>query len=97
MLLDAQWRLQADRFAAIDERIALTIQNDRETLDLVLAGESNKSIASKLLLTQRAVEMRRASLMRKLRVNSLAELIDLAVKHRTLFELRVAVEHRVLH
>jgi FixJ family two-component response regulator len=94
--LDAQWRKQEIQFSAIDERIARLSPTDRETLELVLVGKSNKAIASKLLLTQRAVEMRRASLLRKLQVSCIAELIDLAVTHRILSALRFATEQRIL-
>jgi FixJ family two-component response regulator len=94
--LDAQWRQRDAQFAAIDERIAQLSETDRETLDMVLAGKSNKAMASKLFLTQRAVEMRRASLLRKLQVSCMAELIDLAVTHRILSELRFAGEQRML-
>ena len=63
---------------------------ERETLDLVLAGESNRLMAEKLFLTERAIEMRRSSIMKKLEVHSLAELLDLAVSHRIRNELRQA-------
>jgi FixJ family two-component response regulator len=81
---------------APEARIARLSPTDRETLELVLAGESNKAMASRLLLTQCAVEMRRALLLRKLQVGSVAELIDLAVTHRVLSELRFAAEQRML-
>jgi FixJ family two-component response regulator len=96
LTLDAQWRQRDAQFAAIDERIAQLSKTDRETLDMVMAGKSNKAMASKLLLTQRAVEMRRASLLRKLQVSCVAELIDLAVTHRIHSELRFAAEQRML-
>jgi DNA-binding NarL/FixJ family response regulator len=47
-------------------------------------------MAEKLFLTERAVEMRRSSIMKKLEVRSLAELLDLAVSHRIRNELRQA-------
>lgn len=90
LALDAQWRHRDAQFAAIDERISRLTEREQQTLELVLTGESNKSMATKLLLTERAVEMRRSSIMRKLEVNSLAELLDLAVTHRILDELRRA-------
>ena len=90
LALDAQWRERDAQFAAIEERIRRLTDREQETLELVLAGESNKSMATKLLLTERAVEMRRSSIMKKLEVHSLAELLDLAVTHRILDELRQA-------
>ena len=94
--LDEQWRQQEDDFATIERRIGRLSERDRETLDLIIAGESNKAMAARLLLTERAVEMRRAALMRKLQVRSLAELLDLAVTHRVLSDLRAAAEQRLI-
>jgi FixJ family two-component response regulator len=91
--LDAQWRRRDNEFASLDDRIKRLNSRERETLSLILAGESNKIIASHLFLSQRAVEMRRASIMRKLGVESLAELLDLALTHRILSEIRTAELH----
>lgn len=88
--LDAAWRKKDADFAALDARIGRLNERDRETLELLLDGLSNKAMAAKLFLSERAVEMRRASIMRKLEVESLAELLDLALTHRILRELRAA-------
>lgn len=88
--LDAQWRQREAEFAALDERIGRLNERDQETLQLLLDGLPNKVIAARLFLSERAVELRRASLMKKLEVESLAELLDLAVSHRILRELREA-------
>jgi len=90
--LDAEWRRRDAEFAAVEERIRRLNERDRETLELVLAGESNKGMAAKLYITERAVEMRRSAIMRKLEVQSLAQLLDLAVTHRILDELRQAAQ-----
>jgi FixJ family two-component response regulator len=90
MALDLLWRKGESEFAAISERIAKLTSRDRETLELILSGEPNKAIAAKLALTERAVEMRRAGIMRKLQVRSLAELLDLTISHRILSDLRSA-------
>jgi FixJ family two-component response regulator len=85
--LDAQWRSQDAKFAALAARIAVLNERDRETLQMIQAGESNKAMAAKLFISERAVEMRRSSLMKKLQVSSVAELIDLTSTHRILAEL----------
>jgi FixJ family two-component response regulator len=85
--LDAEWRSQDAAFAALAERIAVLNERDRETLKMIQAGESNKAMAAKLFISERAVEMRRSSLMKKLQVSSVAELIDLTSTHRILAEL----------
>jgi FixJ family two-component response regulator len=53
---------------------------EREVLSLIQEGKSNKEIAARLEVTPRAVEMRRASLMRKLEVHSLHDLLRLALR-----------------
>jgi hypothetical protein len=45
-------------------------------------------MAAKLLLAERAIEMRRSAIKRKLKVNSIAELLDLAITHRVQANLR---------
>lgn len=85
--LDAAWRRREQEFNAAAERIARLNARDRETLDLILRGASNKVMAARLFISERAVEMRRARIMRKVQVESLAELVDLAVTHRLLAEI----------
>lgn len=50
---------------------AVAPERQRETLCLIQAGETNESMAAKLQLTERAIEMRRSAIMRKLQVGSL--------------------------
>src|SRR5262245_9085494 len=73
--LDAKWRQEDARYATIADRIGLLSDRDRETRTLIQAGKSNKSIAASLFLMERAVEMRRSTIMRKLQVRSVAELL----------------------
>jgi FixJ family two-component response regulator len=67
-----------------DARLRMQEATDKEleVLDLVMAGRKNKDIAESLGITVRAVEDRRIRLMKKLRVESLAELVELAVIFR---------------
>src|SRR6478752_1131833 len=95
--LDAQWRRREADFAALKERVERLSERDRETLNLILAGESNKTMAAKLFISQRAVEMRRAAIMRKLDVRSLAELLDLTITYQILSELRSATGSQYPH
>ena len=93
--LDAEWRASDAHFEDIDERVAQLSKRERATLAMIQAGESNKSMAIKLDLTERAVEMRRSAIMRKVQVSSVAELIDLATTHRILAELRDAAKGQI--
>lgn len=60
-------------------RMASLTGKEREVLALIQEGRANKEIAALLELTPRAIEMRRASLMRKLGAGSLPELLRLTL------------------
>ena len=92
--LDAESRQQNAHYAAISHRIELLSARERETLALIQAGESNKSMAARLFLSERAVEMRRSTIMKKLQVRSVAELLELATTHRILTEQRHSMHER---
>lgn len=87
LALDDEWRRRAAEFQAFDRRMARLHPRERQTLELILAGVPNKAMAGRLDISERAVEMRRAAIMRKLEVRSLAELLELAVSHRILGEI----------
>ena len=53
---------------------------EREVLHLVAGGNTNSRIASRLSISRRTVEVYRANIMRKLRLNSQAELIRYAIR-----------------
>jgi FixJ family two-component response regulator len=97
LALDAQWRRHDAEFAALSERIQRLTLREQETLKLIQAGETNKAIAARLSITERAVEMRRSAIMRKLQVRSVAEVIDISTTHRVLADLRRAAAERLAH
>ncbi len=66
-------RHQADRAAR--ERYAQLSEREREVLDLIVAGLTNKEIGRALDLSPRTVETHRANLFTKLQAESLALLI----------------------
>ena len=55
---------------------------EREIVQLLAEGRSNKEIARDLALSVKTVETRRGSVVRKLGVSSLAELVRWAVRNR---------------
>jgi FixJ family two-component response regulator len=65
----------------LEARFQRLTDKEREVLELIKDGRPNKEIASRLRITPRAVELRRSSLMRKLGVRSLIELLRLTVVH----------------
>lgn len=78
--LDTERRQSYLRRSALLERFALLSKPERQVLDLVLAGYPNKRIASALEVSQRAVEDRRARVMQKLNVDTLPDLVRLAIE-----------------
>ncbi len=86
--IDSVWRQRDAQFVEVQAGMGSLTPREGETLSLIMAGIPNKSIAARLNLTERAVEMRRARIMKKLHVRSIAELVDVAVTHRVLSELR---------
>ena len=57
------------------DRLAALTSREREVLDLIVRGQTNKQIAAQLHQTLRAIEDRRARLMRRVGATSLAELL----------------------
>jgi FixJ family two-component response regulator len=68
----SQQRDAANRFNALTDR-------ERQTVELVTDGSSNKSIASDLGISERTVEVHRSSAMKKLGVRTLAQLVRLRI------------------
>ena len=60
-------------------RMERATRKEREVLDLILQGLKNKEIGAELGITVRAVEDRRFRLMKKVGVESVAELVALAM------------------
>ena len=52
--------------------------DEKQVLELTAAGKPDKAIALKLDLSLRTIQLRRASVMRKMHVHNRAELIRLA-------------------
>lgn len=63
------------------ERLAKLTAREREVLELVVTGKSNKLMAAELQVSIKTVEAHRAKIMSKLQVHSLAELVNLALTH----------------
>jgi FixJ family two-component response regulator len=82
-LRDDSARLEREAAAqSVRARLASLTEKEREVLALISEGLANKEIAARLDRTLRAVELRRASLMRKLGAGSLPELLRLTLGQR---------------
>jgi two-component system response regulator FixJ len=62
------------------ERIAQLTTREREILEGLLGGESNKQLAARIGISLRTVEMHRSNMMDRLEVASLAEALALALE-----------------
>ncbi len=72
---DALHRQQAAQRSKVIERLQGLAPGEHAVLELLVEGKSNKTIAGDLGLSVRTIEVRRAKLMKKMKADSLAELI----------------------
>lgn len=77
--VDEQNRRRKNRRADVEERFSHLTPGEQDVLTLILEGKLNKEIASQLNLSIRTVEDRRARLMKKMQVESVAQLVQLAL------------------
>jgi FixJ family two-component response regulator len=60
-------------------RLSRLTQRERDVFERLIVGDANKSIASRLSISARTVEIHRARVMEKLQAKSLPELVRLAL------------------
>ena len=72
---DAELRALKARYARLTSR-------EREVLDLVVMGKSNKEVANELGISEVTVKAHRGSMMQKMGAGSLAELVNQAARLR---------------
>jgi two-component system, LuxR family, response regulator FixJ len=80
MALLAAREEQGQRRRRAHERVDLLTVREREVLQALLNGHSNKTIAKNLGISLRTVEMHRGNMMDRLEVGSLAEALTLAIE-----------------
>ncbi|MHC4427834.1 MAG: response regulator transcription factor [Planctomycetota bacterium] len=78
---DATIREARSRRADAEVLAASLTPRQREVMQLIVTGHLTKEIAVRLDVSARTVEVHRASVMRKMKADSLAELVALAVRH----------------
>jgi len=83
LVRSALQRTPAKPKAAIDPELLSHLQRltprEREVLDHLVAGQSNKEVGRALGISPRTVEIHRARLMEKMRADSLADLVRMAL------------------
>lgn len=78
--LDLRVRRQRQEHQDIQLRIQLLTQREREVMDRLVAGKSNKNIAFDLGISQKTVDFHRANILDKIGVSSVVELVRLTQK-----------------
>ena len=79
LTLSSQTRDQAELTQAAESRLATLTGRERQVLEHLVAGRSNKVIAYELDISPRTVEIHRAHLMEKMQAKSLSELVRIAL------------------
>jgi two-component system response regulator FixJ len=67
------------RSMRIRRRIDSLTGRERQVLDLIIDGSSNKQVAARLAISPRTVEIYRANVMSKMRADSLSELVRMTL------------------
>jgi two-component system, LuxR family, response regulator FixJ len=75
--LDAQMRRRRKDRQGIQSRLELLTSREREVLDHLLTGKTNKNTAYELGISQKTVDFHRANILDKVGVGSLVELLCL--------------------
>lgn len=73
--LQARTQHEMSRRVQIEERLARLTPREREVMDLLVAGHTNKTIGQFLSVSPRTVETHRARVMEKMHVDSLQDLV----------------------
>ncbi len=76
---DAQMREEEERRVGVLARLVLLTPREREVMEMVVAGETNKVIAKHLSVSSKTVEAHRAHLMAKMQADNTAELVRIAI------------------
>ena len=79
MQRDAAMRATRSSIDAFKVRLATLTQREREVMDYVVAGQTNREVAEILGISVKTVEAHRSRLMEKLDVDSVAALVQNAV------------------
>ena len=77
---DREGRKERTELAALREGLSQLTQRERQVMALVVAGLLNKQIAMRLGTSEKTVKIHRSQVMRKMRADSLAELVKMSQK-----------------
>jgi FixJ family two-component response regulator len=74
---DTRWQRHTARSAEVAARLERLSARQREVLDLLVAGKHSKQIAAELGIGEKTVAKHRASVIEKMQVDSVVELVHL--------------------
>jgi FixJ family two-component response regulator len=77
---DARMRRRRQEMCDVQSRIKLLTPREREIMDLLIQGKTNKAIAYQLGISQKTVDFHRANILQKVEVASVVELVRLMQK-----------------
>jgi two-component system, LuxR family, response regulator FixJ len=75
---NAQMRQEQSERRRVQARVQLLTPREREVLERVVAGKTNKEIAAEFGITEKTIKVHRARVMEKMQADSLAQLVVLA-------------------
>jgi len=76
--VDGQVRSAAAQREQLSERFARLTPRERQVMELVVAGRTNRSIAGEFGVSEKTVEIHRGQVMSKMQAGNLAELVRIA-------------------
>jgi len=71
-------RKQVER-GAVSKRLSSLTPRERQVLELVVSGETNKNIATQLGISRKTLDIHRAKVMQKMEAESIAQLVHMAM------------------
>lgn len=83
---DSELRKRRLRWMELDELFGALTPREKEVMGYVVQGKPNKEVAAILSRSEKTVEYHRAQVMRKMDVNSFAELVQLVREYEGLLE-----------
>jgi two-component system response regulator FixJ len=79
LALDGERRADRAQHAHLKVRLDRLSKREREVLEIVVAGHSNKVVAERLGISTKTIEVHRAHAMKKMEARNLAGLVKMAV------------------